>query len=101
MAKARQMPPEAAVEIAEDFANTPDFDAHLASTRRERFLDGQAIDVPVTVTWGEKERLVPPKARRRDELPAPARLITLPGCGHLPMWDDPALVASTIVGEGD
>jgi pimeloyl-ACP methyl ester carboxylesterase len=69
MAKARQMPPEAAVEMANDFASTPDFDAHLASTRRERFQDGQAIDVPVTVAWGERERLMPPKARRRDELP--------------------------------
>ena len=40
--------------MAEDFASTPDFDAHLASTRRERFRQGQAIDVPVTVAWGER-----------------------------------------------
>lgn len=97
MAMPRQMPPEAAVEMADDFTKTPDFDAHLASTRRERFRDGQAIDVPVTVAWGEKERLVPPKARRREELPAHARVVTLPGCGHLPMWDDPALVVATVL----
>lgn len=101
MARPRRMPPEAAIELAEDFANTPDFDAHLASTRRERFRDGQAIEVPVTVAWGEKERLLPPKARCRDELPAHARVVTLPGCGHLPMSDDPALVVATILGEGD
>jgi pimeloyl-ACP methyl ester carboxylesterase len=100
VAKPRQMPPEAAVEMAVEFARTPDFDAHLASTRRERFRGGQRIDVPVTVAWGEKERLVPRKARRRDELPDHARIVTLPDCGHTPMWDDPALVAATILGAG-
>lgn len=101
MARPRQMPPEAAAQMAKDFASTPDFDVHLASTRRERFKDGQAIEAPVTIAWGEKERLIPAKARRPDELPAQARILTLPGCGHLPMWDDPELVAATILGEGD
>jgi pimeloyl-ACP methyl ester carboxylesterase len=99
MAKPRQVPPEAAVELAEEFARTPDFDAHLSSTRNERFRDGREIDVPVTVAWGQKERLVPRKARRRDELPDHVRVVTLPGCGHSPMWDDPPLVAATILGE--
>jgi pimeloyl-ACP methyl ester carboxylesterase len=100
MAKPRRVPPDDAVELAEDFARTPDFDPHLASIRRERFRDGREIDVPVTVAWGEKERLIPAKARRRDELPARTRFVTLPGCGHIPMWDDPRLVAATILGEG-
>lgn len=101
MAKPRQISPQAATEIAADFARTPGFDAHLASTRRERFRDGRQIDVPVTIAWGEKERLVPPKARRLDELPDQVRVLTLPGCGHMPMWDDPALVAATILGAAD
>lgn len=100
MAKPRQVPPEVAVEFAVEFARTPEFDAHLASTRRERFRDGRQIDVPVTVAWGEKERLIPVKARRRDELPDHTRFVTLPGCGHIPMWDDPSLVAAVILGEG-
>jgi pimeloyl-ACP methyl ester carboxylesterase len=97
VAKPRQMPAEAAVEMAVEFARTPDFAEHLASTRRERFRDGQAIDVPVTVAWGEQERLVPRRARRRDELPEDVRMLTLPGCGHSPMWDDPELIARTIL----
>jgi pimeloyl-ACP methyl ester carboxylesterase len=97
VAKPRQMPPEAAVEMAVEFARTPGFDEHLASTRRERFRDGQTIDVPVTVVWGEKERLVPRRARRRDELPGDTRVLTLPACGHSPMWDNPGLVAQTIL----
>lgn len=97
MAKPRQMPADAAIEMATTFARTPSFKAHLAATRRERFRDGHDIDVPVTVAWGDKERLIPAKARLRDELPAHTNFVTLPGCGHSPMWDDPDLVARTIL----
>jgi pimeloyl-ACP methyl ester carboxylesterase len=97
VAKPGRVPPEAAVEMAVSFAQTPCFDRHLSETRRDRFQGGREIEVPVTVAWGEKDRLVPGRARRRDELPAHARVLTLPGCGHLPMWDDPELVAATIL----
>jgi pimeloyl-ACP methyl ester carboxylesterase len=97
VAKPRQMPPDAAIEIAATYARTPTFDAHLAATRRERFRDGGRIDVPVTVAWGDKERLIPPKARLRDELPGQTEFVTLAGCGHVAMWDDPELVARTIL----
>jgi pimeloyl-ACP methyl ester carboxylesterase len=97
MAKPRQMPPEAAIEMAATYARTPTFGAHLAATRRARFRDGHDIGVPVTIAWGDKERLIPAKARLRDELPEHTRFVTLPGCGHTPMWDDPDLVARTIL----
>lgn len=99
VAKPRQVPPEAAIEMTRTFARTPNFDAHLSATRRQRFCDGRQIDVPVTVAWGEKDRLIPVKARRRDELPTHAQVVTLPGCGHAPMWDDPELVARAVLGE--
>jgi pimeloyl-ACP methyl ester carboxylesterase len=97
VARPGQMPADAAVELATTYAQTRCFDAHLASTRRERFRDGREIEAPVTVAWGGKDRLIPAKARRRDELPENARVIGLRGCGHLPMWDDPELVARTIL----
>jgi pimeloyl-ACP methyl ester carboxylesterase len=97
VAKPRQMPAEAAIEMATTYARTPTFRAHLAATRQERFRDGQGIDVPVVVAWGDKDRLIPAKARRRDELPPQTRFVTLPECGHSPMWDDPELVATTIL----
>lgn len=53
---------------------------------------------PITVAWGEHDRLLltGPQARRaRERLPS-ARHVTLTGCGHLPAWDDPALVVQTI-----
>jgi pimeloyl-ACP methyl ester carboxylesterase len=88
---------DAAIRIADDYSRTPTFRDHLRATRRERFKDGQGIDVPVTVAWGAKERLIPAKAQLRDELPVLTRFVTLQNCGHLAMWDDPELVARTIL----
>jgi pimeloyl-ACP methyl ester carboxylesterase len=56
------------------------------------------LPCPITVAWSAKDRIFPPdvfvpNARRR--LPN-ARLITLPGVGHVPMIDDPAMCAQTI-----
>jgi pimeloyl-ACP methyl ester carboxylesterase len=48
-------------------------------------------DVPVTIAWGAKDRLLP----RRQALVAKtvlpqAGFVLLPGCGHVPMTDDPS-----------
>jgi pimeloyl-ACP methyl ester carboxylesterase len=57
-----------------------------------------ALEVPVTVAWGTRDRVLlyrqADRARRR--LPA-AQHVDLPGCGHVPMSDAPDLVASTIL----
>ncbi len=56
------------------------------------------LPCPVTVAWAEFDRLLltkPQSARARERLPT-ARHVTLPDCGHLAMFDDPALVAETI-----
>jgi pimeloyl-ACP methyl ester carboxylesterase len=56
---------------------------------------GYPEDVPVTIAWGERDRLVgPPKPERR---PAGTRFLVLPGVGHTPTWDDPELVARTLL----
>jgi pimeloyl-ACP methyl ester carboxylesterase len=49
--------------------------------------------VPVTIVWCGRDRQVSPPKR---ELPW-ATVVTLPDCGHLPMWDDPPLTALTIL----
>ena len=57
--------------------------------------EGYPEDVPVTIAWGELDHLVgPPKPERR---PAGARFLVLPDVGHTPMWDDPELVARTLL----
>lgn len=57
--------------------------------------DGYPEEVPVTIAWGEHDRLVgPPKPHRR---PAGARFRVLEGVGHTPTWDDPELVAGILL----
>ena len=89
---------EEATEAARTLGATKGFDEHLRATNRARFSEGQEIDVPVTVAFGKRERLLSARgARRRDELPPHTRWLDLPGCGHVPTWDDPALVARVIL----
>jgi pimeloyl-ACP methyl ester carboxylesterase len=92
-----RVPPEEALEAAAVMRSTREFGEHLSETTHNRFTGGQDIQVPITIAYGERERLVPKRARRGEELPNHARWITLPGCGHVPTWDDPQLVARTIL----
>jgi pimeloyl-ACP methyl ester carboxylesterase len=57
-----------------------------------------ATEVPVTIAWGDRDHILRPHQadRARARLPQ-ARHVLLPGCGHVPMSDDPTLVASTIL----
>jgi pimeloyl-ACP methyl ester carboxylesterase len=64
--------------------------------RRYRFAGAPAV--PVTIAWGTKDRVLPPcEAERARALLPHARHVELPGCGHVPMSDDPELVASVIL----
>jgi pimeloyl-ACP methyl ester carboxylesterase len=57
--------------------------------------EGYPADVPVTIAWAELDKQVgPPKPERR---PAGTRFLVLPSVGHVPMWDDPELIARTIL----
>jgi pimeloyl-ACP methyl ester carboxylesterase len=60
--------------------------------------DLDKIDVPVLITWGDKDRILPMPAhspRLREEIRGLEFRVT-PGVGHTPMWDDPGLFATTI-----
>ncbi|MEO8287112.1 MAG: alpha/beta fold hydrolase [Chloroflexota bacterium] len=101
--RAWQMPARAAQGMIYAFAHTRGFDEHLRAVVRIRFQGGQGISasVPVTVAWGGKDRLLLPwQSRRKDELPQHTRWITLPGCGHVPTYDNPELVARVILSTG-
>lgn len=64
-----------------------------------RFERGEELaEVPVTVLWGSRDLLLPyglQAPRARDALPH-ARHVTLEGLGHVPMSDDPGMVAAAI-----
>ncbi|MDL5200204.1 alpha/beta fold hydrolase [Streptomyces sp. ALI-76-A] len=55
-------------------------------------------DLPVTLAWGTRDWLLVPRQGVRAKAIIPrARLVRLPGCGHCPMNDDPALVARVLL----
>ena len=62
------------------------------------FTESVPDDVPVTIAWGTKDRILHPRQARiaMRQLPS-ARFVPLPGCGHVPMTDDPELVASVLL----
>lgn len=54
--------------------------------------------VPVTIAWGTRDRLLPQRQILVAKAWLPdARFVPLPGCGHVPMTDDPALVAQVLL----
>ena len=97
VAKPLNLTEEEARDLIETYNSTSTFTTHLSHTRRGRFQGGEAIAVPVTVAWGDEEKLIPGSARRDDELPAHTKTVTLAGCGHVPFWDDPDEVIRTIL----
>lgn len=64
----------------------------------ERWEVPPASGVPVTVGWGSRDLLLPRRQIRRLQRALPdAHVLVLPGCGHVAMADDPALVAEVIL----
>ena len=73
------------------------FDPTLRAGRTTRF-QGSCADVPVTIAWGTKDRLLLRSQAIRAQRRLPdARFIWLEGCGHVPMSDDPPQVAKVLL----
>ena len=80
------------------FGGCPGFDAVLRATLHRRNLVTEPVGAPVTVAIGDRDRLLRPRqARHTDQLPPGTQTAELPGCGHVPMSDDPAAVAALII----
>lgn len=89
--------PEAVVAETLALRDATGFEETLAAGRTTLFRD-DVPDVPVTVAWGTQDRLLLRRQGVRAKYAIPgARLVRLPGCGHVPMSDDPALVARVIL----
>jgi pimeloyl-ACP methyl ester carboxylesterase len=55
-------------------------------------------DVPTTIAWGTKDKILLRRQFARAHTLVPkARFVDLPECGHVPMNDDPELVARVIL----
>lgn len=91
-----RIPAETGRELVLGWVDANGYDGANRAMRTHLFdPDGYPPEVPVTIVWSERDRLVgPPKPERR---PAGARFVVLPGVGHTPTWDDPALVAEILL----
>jgi pimeloyl-ACP methyl ester carboxylesterase len=79
-----------------ELGRCPGFEAALAGTARRHFVATAPITAPVTVAFGSRDLVLLRGSRRLGQLPPQTRAEVLPGCGHIPMADDPAAVAALI-----
>ena len=96
VARPWRIPPDDLVEWGHNYAKAAAFWDVLDVLDGYR---GPTPTCPTTIAWGDRDRLLiysrqAPRARRM--LPA-ARHMTLRGCGHVPMWDDPEQVARVML----
>ena len=98
MARPWRMDGDAGVATVRALAAAPGFDATLTAMSRSHFTGGADVPATATVAWAEKDRLLLPRGAERARRALPrARHLVLPGCGHVPMSDDPELVARVIL----
>jgi pimeloyl-ACP methyl ester carboxylesterase len=89
--------PEAVVAETRALIGASAFSETLRAGDDVRFTD-PLPGLPVTIAWGARDRILLPRQGVRAKRIIPgARLVRLPGCGHVPMNDDPALVARVIL----
>ena len=94
-----RVPPAAAAALIRNSVECPIYFELLDAMTRGRppeSFDG--VTCPALIAWGTKDRILPRRSysRRFDELLPTADWVTLRGLGHLPMLDEPELVARMI-----
>jgi pimeloyl-ACP methyl ester carboxylesterase len=88
-----KVPYGAALRMARSYARATAYGATNTAMRQGYFHDAEEITAPILLAFGEYDRLVRPV-----KLAVPgAQTVILPGCGHIPMWDDPRLVSRLIL----
>jgi pimeloyl-ACP methyl ester carboxylesterase len=98
IARPSRMPATDAIESSRAFARAQGTRSALDGYRRWRFVPSGHCPFPVTIAWAERDRLLLSRQAQRARRAVPgARHVTLRGCGHLPMWDDPDQVAEVLL----
>lgn len=96
-ARPSRRPAEAVVAETLALRDATGFEDTLAAGGSVRFTD-DVPGMPVTIAWGSRDRLLLRRQGIRAKHTVPgARLVRLPGCGHVPMNDDPALVSRVVL----
>jgi pimeloyl-ACP methyl ester carboxylesterase len=94
-----QRHPTTIVEAVEDTAACAVTVNEVFSTEDGEIAPLNPLPCPITLAWGQKDSLFPVAICgkiARERLPR-ATFEVLPDVGHVPMFDDPQLVARTIL----
>src|SRR3954469_16407004 len=92
-----RLSPGEAEAIAKAYVTAPAYDEASALMRAGRVEELKGIKTPITLAWAEHDTLVRTKPLRDGILPKRVQQVELPGCGHVPTWDDPELVTRVIL----
>jgi pimeloyl-ACP methyl ester carboxylesterase len=92
-----RLSPGEAESIARAYVTAPAYDEASALMRAGRIEELKGIKVPLTLAWGEHDALVRNRPLPTKLLPKRVEQVELPGCGHVPTWDDPELVARVVL----
>lgn len=102
MRRGELVAPADAIGLARSAVRCQIIDEVIGTLRRGADALPQDLDriaVPVLLAWSQNDRILPLEtcsARFQREIPG-AELRVLPAVGHVPMWDDAALVVGTVV----
>jgi pimeloyl-ACP methyl ester carboxylesterase len=92
-----RLSPGEAEAIARAYVTAPAYDEASALMRAGRIEELRGIKIPITLAWGERDTLVRNRPLPSKLLPKRVEQVELPGCGHVPTWDDPELVARVVL----
>lgn len=99
VARPARLTPTALAEGMRALAEAQGFEETLASFAG--LLPPAPPKSPITIAWGARDRLLPRRQAVRAARWSGQRVKLLDGCGHVPMSDDPALVARVILEGSD
>lgn len=87
-----RVPYRDAWRMVSSYARATAYAATNAAMRADHFRAADRVDVPVTLAFGDRDRLIRPA---RTAIRG-AQTVMLRDCGHIPMFDDPARVREVI-----
>ncbi|MBB2909383.1 pimeloyl-ACP methyl ester carboxylesterase [Streptosporangium becharense] len=90
-----RLPPQALLAALRALRDARGFDATLESLAW--LMPPAPPKVPITIAWGRHDRLLLRRQAVRAARWSGQRVKLLAGCGHVPMTDDPELVASVLL----
>ncbi|MEU7741860.1 alpha/beta fold hydrolase [Nonomuraea sp. NPDC049158] len=90
-----RMSPTALIAATQALGGAPGFDETLEAFAG--VMPPAPPKSPITIAWGEHDRLLPRRQAVRAARWSGQRVKLLKGCGHVPMSDDPGLVARVLL----